>query len=82
MRMSEKCRNNNSDNPWTSRRTDGSKNKFVFCPSPFSSVFYKLTTQLSYRQTACNSACKGLALWRGQCHASLRAGVPPLRPQL
>ena len=24
---------------------------------------------------------KGLALWRGHCHASLRAGVPPLRPQ-
>ena len=29
MRMSEKCRNenNNSDNPYTSRRTDGGKNK-------------------------------------------------------
>ena len=26
MRMSEKCRNNNSDNPLTSRRTDGGKN--------------------------------------------------------
>ena len=28
-----------------------------------------------------NSAWKGLAPWRGQGHASLRAGVPPLRPQ-
>ena len=28
MRMSEKCRNNNSDNPLTSRRTDGGKNEF------------------------------------------------------
>ena len=26
MRMSEKCRNNNSDTPLTSRRTDGGKN--------------------------------------------------------
>ena len=26
MRMSEKCRNNNSDNPLTFRRTDGGKN--------------------------------------------------------
>ena len=26
MRMSEKCRNNNPDNPLTSRRTDGGKN--------------------------------------------------------
>ena len=26
MRMSEKCRNNNSENPLTSRRTDGGKN--------------------------------------------------------
>ena len=25
MRMSEKCHNNNSDNPLTSRRTDGGK---------------------------------------------------------
>ena len=28
MRMSEKCCNNNSDNPLTSRRTNGGKNKF------------------------------------------------------
>ena len=27
MRMSEKCRNNNSDNPLTSRRTNGGKNR-------------------------------------------------------
>ena len=27
MRMLEKCRNNNSDNPLTSRRTDGGKNQ-------------------------------------------------------
>ena len=26
MKMSEKCCNNNSDNPLTSRRTDGGKN--------------------------------------------------------
>ena len=31
MLMSEKCRNNNnSDNPLTSRRTDGGKMRFVF----------------------------------------------------
>ena len=29
---------------------------------------------------ACSSR-KGLALWRGQCHASLRARVPPLHPR-
>ena len=29
-----------------------------------------------------NSAWNGLAPWRGKCHASLRAGVPPLRPQI
>ena len=27
MRMSEKCRNNNSDTPLTSRRTDGGRNR-------------------------------------------------------
>ena len=26
-----------------------------------------------------NSTQTGMAQWRGQCHASLRAGVPPLR---
>ena len=30
--MSEKCRNNNSDNPLTSRRTDGGKNITMFEP--------------------------------------------------
>ena len=31
MRMSEKCRNNSSDNPLTSRRTDRGKNLALFC---------------------------------------------------
>ena len=30
MKMSEKCRNNNSDNPLTSRRTDGGKKTWIF----------------------------------------------------
>ena len=30
MIMSEKCRNNNSDNPLTSRRTDGGKDRYKF----------------------------------------------------
>ena len=36
MRMSDKCRNINSDNPLTSRRTDRGKNKLpVFCDDEF-----------------------------------------------
>ena len=31
MRMPEKCRNNNSDNPLTSRRSDGGKKKLKKC---------------------------------------------------
>ena len=39
MRMSDKCdnnNNNNSDNPLTSRRTDGGKNGIFNCAKPFS----------------------------------------------
>ena len=63
MRMSEKCHNNNnSDNSWTSRRTDGGKNKkkshlififpalaflFTYIKSEFSPAFSNIFFLLS-----------------------------------
>ena len=47
--MSEKCRNSNSDNPLTSRRTDGGKNSDMQEESPLTSerTILKCSTSLA-----------------------------------
>ena len=68
MRMTEKCRNNNSDNPLTSRRTDGGKNptrlsRYIDCRSlPLERIDFKSLQPKNFSTTKSSNCAPGRSM--------------------